>query len=42
MSYKPLDSKVDISKLEHEVQDFWKKTNAYKKRVEIQARQRVT
>ena len=36
MSYKPLDSKVDIPKLEHEVQDFWNKTNAYWRRVEIQ------
>ena len=36
MSYKPLDSKVDIPKLEHEVQDYWTKTNAYWKRVEIQ------
>ncbi|MCW4050205.1 MAG: class I tRNA ligase family protein [Candidatus Bathyarchaeota archaeon] len=39
MSYKPLDSKVDIPKLEHEVQDFWNKTNAYWKRVEIQERE---
>jgi isoleucyl-tRNA synthetase len=36
MSYKPLDSKVEVPKLEHEVQDFWEKTNAYWKRVEIQ------
>ncbi len=36
MSYKPLDSKVEIPKLEHEVHDFWTKTNAYWKRVEIQ------
>jgi isoleucyl-tRNA synthetase len=36
MSYQPLDSKVDIAKLEHEVQDFWRETNAYWKRVEIQ------
>jgi isoleucyl-tRNA synthetase len=36
MSYKPLDSKVDIPKLEHEVQEYWNKTNAYWKRVEIQ------
>ena len=39
MSYKPLDSKVDIPKLEHEVQDFWNKTNAYWKRVEIQEKE---
>lgn len=37
MSYKPLDSKIDISELEQEVQKFWKKTNAYWKRVEIQS-----
>ena len=39
MSYRPLDSKVDIAKLENEVQDFWNKTNAYWKRVEIQERE---
>src|SRR4030042_3378008 len=39
MSYRPLDSKVDIAKLEHEVQDFWNSTNAYSKRVEIQERE---
>jgi len=39
MSYKPLDSKVDIPKLEHEVQDFWKNTDAYRKRVEIQEKE---
>ena len=36
MSYKPLDSKVDIPKLEHEVQNYWTETDAYGKRVEIQ------
>ncbi len=36
MSYKPLDSKVNIPELEHEVQKFWTETNAYWKRVEIQ------
>ena len=36
MSYKPLDSKVKIPTLEHEVQTFWKDTNAYWKRVKIQ------
>jgi isoleucyl-tRNA synthetase len=36
MSYKPLDSKVNIPELEHEVQKFWDETNAYWKRVEIQ------
>lgn len=36
MSYKPLDSKVDIPKLEQEVQEFWDKTDAYWQRVEIQ------
>jgi len=36
MSYKPLDSKVNIPELEHEVQKFWDTTNAYWKRVEIQ------
>src|SRR4030065_319345 len=38
MSYRPLDSKGDIPKLEHEVQNFWRETNAYWKRVEIQER----
>ena len=36
MSYKPVDSKVNIPELEHEVQKFWDETNAYWKRVEIQ------
>ena len=36
MTYKPLDSKVEIPKLEHEVQKFWDETDAYWKRVEIQ------
>ena len=36
MSYKPLDSKVDIPALEREVQRFWKETDAYWRRVEIQ------
>ncbi|MBT3285259.1 isoleucine--tRNA ligase [Candidatus Bathyarchaeota archaeon] len=39
MSYKPLDSKVEIPQLEHEVQEFWTKTNAYWKRVEIQEKE---
>jgi isoleucyl-tRNA synthetase len=39
MSYQPLDSKVEIPLLEQEVQDFWKKTNAYWKRVKIQERE---
>src|SRR4030065_575830 len=39
MSYRPLDSKVDIPKLENEVQDFWRDTDAYWKRVEIQERE---
>jgi len=36
MSYKPLDSKVEIPSLEHEVQKFWRETDAYRRRVEIQ------
>ncbi|MBN2335492.1 isoleucine--tRNA ligase [Candidatus Bathyarchaeota archaeon] len=36
MSYKALDSKVDIPALEREIQKYWKDTDAYWKRVEIQ------
>jgi isoleucyl-tRNA synthetase len=36
LSYRPLDSKVNIPKLEHEVLKFWEETNVYWKRVEIQ------
>ena len=39
MSYRPLDSSVDLPKLEHEVLRFWKETNAYWKRVEIQEKE---
>ncbi len=39
MSYKPLDSKVSIPELEHEVQKFWSDTDAYWKRVEIQEKE---
>lgn len=39
MSYKPLDSKVNIPELEHEVQQFWTDNNAYWKRVEIQEKE---
>ena len=39
MSYKPIDSKVNIPELEHEVQKFWDNTNAYWKRVEIQEKE---
>jgi isoleucyl-tRNA synthetase len=39
MSYKPLDSKVNIPELEQEVQKFWDTTNAYWKRVEIQEKE---
>ena len=39
MSYKPLDSKIDLPILEHEVQKFWDETNAYWTRVEIQEKE---
>ncbi len=39
MSYKPIDSKVNIPELEHKVQKFWDNTNAYWKRVEIQEKE---
>lgn len=40
MSYKPLDSKVDLSRLENEILDFWKDTDAYWKRVEVQNKEK--
>ncbi len=36
MIYEPIDSKVDIPKLEHMIQNFWTQKKAYQKRVEIQ------
>ena len=39
MVYKPLDSKVLIPELEHEIQKFWDETDAYWKRVKIQERE---
>jgi isoleucyl-tRNA synthetase len=39
MSYKPLDSKIIITELEHEIQKFWDENNAYWKRVEIQEKE---
>lgn len=39
MSYKPLDSKVNIPELEHEVQKYWTDTDAYWKRVTIQEKE---
>lgn len=39
MSYKPLNSKMIIPELEHEIQKFWNETNAYQKRVEMQEKE---
>jgi len=35
MTFEPIDSKIDIPKLEREIQQFWKDTNAFEKRRKI-------
>lgn len=35
MNYKQIDTKSDFAKLEHEILEFWEKTKAFEKRVEL-------